>query len=1811
MNKLELINNRYQVIDKLGENNNITAYVVADLWNQHEHVQLNIFQSNVSSSLIDYFSAEFIQFAHLSCKHIIRDLYFNRVTHINNRRMETSLFYFVSEYMDDTTMLTNVIAELSTSEVIDVFVDLCRAIHYLHVKGHIFGSLSLDNAFINNEKKIAMLPSLSMVRIGNYLNFESTRQGYFDDANMLQQKSKLSYKVELFDLGILLLQMVKGKELLEQPEKEVKGLLALESDHGTERAKLLRIVQKLMTNDTEKQFANAQDVIHFINKSFNRNESALYVHELEKLNVHTKLIGQEHILNTVLSTYDQLLKYESTERVILLNGETGTGKTRLLEELEFILKLKGTRVYTSYDLQSMHHDDDQMWLTILRKLMMDSKREVLEKHESYLTEIFPELQEKTNDVIIRPNVTNRMKYRYVNRVTNFIRETVKGKPAFFLIDNIHLANSYTIRMLATILSRAKYENAFIIFTYNEQSDLKNDRFIPFIKGIKERREAKTLTMNDLTVEETAEMIKGILAIPYTPIVFSERIYQSSNGNPLFIIETLKDLFNNDTIYIDPKTGDWHIELPQSGEYDSLRIPTSIEQVLLSQIGGLNDLSRQLLNVMSIYNLRVKLSFLLHNVTATEKDAKVILHELVEKDILTITIEGGEVYYSFQNRLLKDVIYEQMSYHEKRSHHLIVARVLDEQMNAKYLEHQIFHYEKAGVKEKVKLNSLQRALQLRAKGDVNGTIQKLDKALINASNNIERVAFLIEIGKHYLEIDNIGLAVEFLKRAKRFKEADAYDLFYVQIKINLAEIAINQSKLVKCDQYLMQVKERLKTYPCIESDLKVKRFEAVLMTFHGDMEKASELCTAIIAACQDDFPIIKGNAYRQLAYIYTYGKNKAYKAIDLYEKAIELHEMQGYKKGIIYSLNNIGVIYSDHFGGLEIALTYFQQMANVASEVGNIAGEVLGQMNIGVIHFDNGKISTAHSFFKKALKKAEAYPEFKKQSIFLYNNLTQACLSLNDYQQAYHYYSLSRHKIKQYKYVATELHHHYLSTSSLLATFGLYAEARTYDEKILDTKMDETNRVKVTTRLRLFMHYIRTENDAEQYEEYITDILSLSEKLPNKEHRITLILNLIEILWEKQDETHVQMLVPLIKKEMVQIDAPLKRVLLKYYYVLGITDNGSKWEKYLNKSLGYAKTVNCLKSIAKIMKQLGHQYFAIEEYFDAIHFYLESGNRYTHLIKQVPDRFQLSYANLHEYKIVINRIKQLKRYCLSEITKEEIPLKNELSVIETETSLGQLIAHWEEHILYENSAFINYIKDKYVEKVYAENVDPQHILTHLSSNTLKNVELIVEHLTTNTLATRAALFIDDSVRKYKPLVLINIDETEINETMITRIKETKEVVTLVEDRHTSQGALQHPFNQVRRALYIPILDNNDYSEDDGRKRDKPSNILGYLYLESDKILNNLSEQTMVENKPLFNMLALVTEKHLFKTAASIDKLTGTLTRKYLDDALHEAMKRKILYGEHFTMIMYDLDKFKRVNDRFGHQVGDDVLRRLSQVVMEYLQKGEQIGRYGGEEFILLLPKKTLDSAMQLAEEIRRRIESERFFNDETVVTISQGVVSSKQAETVAGLIRKADQALYEAKDAGRNKVLSWDNSYTENVQRMHHLDDIITGDVAQDARNMLAFVELLELMNTNITYEEKLNNFLSRTIEIADAQVGYLFSVTNGHVTEVCQRDSLAKEKLHHVSYNDEFLNAIIEQESGRFIVDWAGSGVKDSITGLLDWYARLAVPVKYKEETIGVIYLISSARNKEFTENDLNIVTVLGQIFTMILNQRTLLQESM
>jgi diguanylate cyclase len=190
-------------------------------------------------------------------------------------------------------------------------------------------------------------------------------------------------------------------------------------------------------------------------------------------------------------------------------------------------------------------------------------------------------------------------------------------------------------------------------------------------------------------------------------------------------------------------------------------------------------------------------------------------------------------------------------------------------------------------------------------------------------------------------------------------------------------------------------------------------------------------------------------------------------------------------------------------------------------------------------------------------------------------------------------------------------------------------------------------------------------------------------------------------------------------------------------------------------------------------------------------------------------------------------------------------------------------------------------------------------------------------------------------------------------------------------------------------------------------------------------NHRLEESLKVSKQEINQLQVNLEA--VRSESLTDPLTSLANRKYFDQALDKALAQSAAGGEPVSLMLTDIDHFKKFNDTFGHLTGDQVLRLVALAVKQNVKGQDLAARYGGEEFAIILPATPLRSALTVADHVRRAVMTKELMKRSTGehlgrVTVSVGVATAHKGETAQSLIERADACLYAAKRNGRNRVM---------------------------------------------------------------------------------------------------------------------------------------------------------------------------------------------
>ena len=235
-----------------------------------------------------------------------------------------------------------------------------------------------------------------------------------------------------------------------------------------------------------------------------------------------------------------------------------------------------------------------------------------------------------------------------------------------------------------------------------------------------------------------------------------------------------------------------------------------------------------------------------------------------------------------------------------------------------------------------------------------------------------------------------------------------------------------------------------------------------------------------------------------------------------------------------------------------------------------------------------------------------------------------------------------------------------------------------------------------------------------------------------------------------------------------------------------------------------------------------------------------------------------------------------------------------------------------------------------------------------------------------------------------------------------------------------------FRSLERTRFLPILIITEQGADDMVIRALDLGVNDYIIRPLDP--NELVARSLTQiRRKRFNDRLRASVKHTIELAVT-DALTGLNNRRYLDNHLNVLFNRSMARGKPLSVLITDIDRFKQVNDTYGHDAGDEVLKEFANRIRSTVRGADLACRYGGEEFVVVMPDTSPEVAAAVAERLRASIEDNGFTlksaGEELKVTASFGIASRQSSVlTPDQLMKQADLALYEAKNTGRNRVVA--------------------------------------------------------------------------------------------------------------------------------------------------------------------------------------------
>lgn len=1802
---MEILNNRYRVIEQKKQSRLCSSYKAIDILNDSKVIQLNILNSKyIPKKFIDFCIDNCSSLGSFNKEGLLCIFEFGLVDMIDNKPVYNKMYYYTIELMDKEDRLINL--QWNREEILHIFIALCQMLNYLNVQGYIYENLNGDTVYYDSKNHSIKLRDLITVELTKYeFTEEFGEEDLFKAPENINEK-EYTVKSQIYSLGVFLLILYLKSNKYNLSNKIINDIIkAMNSysyrgyeDINKFDKNFYSIIEKMIRFDPKDRYDNITAIILDINDKFSTNYKPYKKETLEKLNFDNKLVGRREEIESIMNIYDSLVKYEMLNKIVTVHGETGIGKTKFLKHLEYLLRLKSTNVYSTVDKKVNFKSSEKVFNRFIRQIVSKAKQEVINKYIYDIVKFVPEIADNMDITPAEAIRETKEKFRVINNISNFIEEVFWDKPIIILIDNLHYADDFMLEFILYNFSKCSKNNKLMmVFTYCDGECLKNKKFMEFIYKVKEDIRLDII-LKELNIDEVGTMIKDILSMQNIPDNFTELIYKNTSGNPLFIEELLKDIFLRKFIYINDDSGKWY----KKCDFENLQLPKDMHEALESQINEFDKITYEILSVISIFDKATSLDMISNFIDIEANELKEFIEDLVAKGVLCKKIEDRGFVYDFYNKFLKTYINDRIDKHEKKIKHKLAADMLEKYYldgGSEYLEELIYHLE--GAEDKVKLinyhnKKAETMLSLNNKKDAISSFLKALHYLKNSKSDTKDVLdAMLNVGHLYVQEDQKNTALKYFKEAAALGEEEEYYEEVVDALTSILDIYIEKNYIKEAKVYKKKVKEILDKIDYKEGLIAYNFISASMCLAESKYDDAYNICTETLEKCDEGSIEYKIKFYNIICSIFIY-TNKIKEALQMLNECLDLCSDDNYREKIKI-LNNIGVIYSDYYNDVEKAFECFNTIYNLSKEKNLIYDEIISLINIAFIHYSLNQYDEAYDNYTLALEKAKKY-DYPSIEFYCNTYLGNILYKFGRYSETYKYYLLGKEYIDKSRITERDAGQFYLLGYRIHYICGDVCTAEDYMQKALDSYKDSDIVFRFEIEL-LNLTFKLEQNKYEDIEEVFKELEEKCNTFTNKDTISSIIaVSATNLYLDSRLE---------LSKRLLELINSIKDEVKSYRNITRINfletvlyDNGNIEKLFDVLNSCKEEEQSYLLWIAYLT--IANYFYDKKEFIYASIYYFESCGVILDLALQVPKEFRISFITCNNMVLPFEKFRFIADYY--KYGKNSIDSNIEKIVVNKESDLEKLFNSLNYNEFIKGSFFMDSLRELNSLSLNIKVKDISDVFDNLTTNSIKNMEIIAQYLCYLTIAGRAIVVVENN-KKFEVLASSNNNkELPKDLTIFNRVRDIRKPSVTKDDfvENFNLTACKITSSPIKSSMCIPII--MDGKGDKGIKVLKRNSdiyyvddIIGYIYLESERVLNNINENILKECLKVVKILGVILDKYTTQISSTTDKLTSTLTRKYLEKAINHQFEYCNEYNSSFSILMIDIDLFKDINDRFGHRTGDLVLKEICDIVLENIRETDICGRYGGEEFIVILPETDMYGAYTVAEKVREKIHKGNILKGKRDVTISLGVATfPDHATQYEELIEKVDQALYIAKNTGRNKTVVWSEKYRGKLNPTSKFTGVISGNINQDFRNVSTIIDIIEIVGTSKDREEMLYNALGRIIESTESENGAIFLVEDNKIKEIYAKKAFDKEWPNSEKYNENLVKSAIDNKNNVCTIDWDNISKYDSLSAIPNWKSVIVSPIIKNAKVIAALYLSVSARKKEFTLDDVNFVSILGKI---------------
>jgi len=1571
----------------------------------------------------------------------------------------------VLEYFDGIT-LKSVInsATLTLKTFLWMAIKLTETLGHLHLKNIVHKDITPYNILVNLEKDLIKISDFGIAQVITHENEEIYNPTVIEETLVYMSPEQtgrmnrfVDYRSDLYSLGVTFYEMLTGAVPFKSkdPMELIHAHIAQRPASPRERNQSIPdvisdIIMKLLAKNAEECYQNAFGLMADLEECRWHYEKTGAIEPFEiatrdvsiKFNIPQKFFGRKNEIDIIITAFERVSGTGECE-MLLVSGNPGIGKSALVNEIHRpIVAKRGYFISGKHD--QFRKDVPysaflQAFAGLARQLLTENQERInawkdallkeLGPNGRVITDIIPAIEliiGKQPDLpVLGPDETNN---RFILVFNNFVRVFAsKEHPFVIFLDDLQWADLASMTLIKNIMTDPETRHIFFIGSYRDNEvNVAHPLMLTLEEIQKESVAVITIALAPLDVADVNHLISNFLrSDENVTLPLAELIHQKTNGNPFFINQFLKTLYDLKILFLTPveqlrrtagnRSGwTWDME-----KISAMNVTDNVVELMVESILKFSADAQDILKIAACvgnwFDLET-VSLIQHrSIDATLSDLMTVINE-------GLIVAQGQTYTFYHDRI-QEAVYSLIPSGKRAEMHNRIGKLMLKKISEEDLHEKILYI----------VNQLNLGMSYISTEDERYDLAKLNlRAGIKAKASAAYRSALhyVKTGIELIQQPSIGNG-----GAREKVENTCWGKWY-DVSLSLySEAAVA-------------------AYLCAEYDVMDTYADIVLANARDIFDKANVFETQIrkfmaqnrlLDAVSIGLDALKFLNIRfpqkpaKLHLVFGFMKTK----LALLGKSVDdIYNLPAMKDQKILLamrlLNSIGS--AVYWGKPELVPFIIFKFVSLSLKYGNCTYSPYSYATFGLMLCSIGEIEKGYAFGKmsqRLIEKLDARDQ-KSRVGFVYADFVL------------HWKKHARETL----ILCVEGYKVGLETGDLefaVLNIMVYCINGYYVGKELAGNERETamyssiaESLKQKTQLHLFKLYqqIMVNLQSESTDACVLkgplydEEIMLPQHILANDHVASIVFQWNKfILYYMFREYHKALASCEICEKNIEALIGQINVVIFYFYdslvCLALYDGASLSERnrYLRKALDNAKKLkkwadhapmNHLHKHelvqAEIFRVQGQDMRAMEFYQKAITNAHE--NEYLNeeaiaceraalfYLKRGYDTIGRAYVN-ESYRAYTRwgakaKLRDLE-YRHPDLISKPSKEKSDIGT-DTASSGG-------------TSSILDISTVIKASQAVSSEIDLGKLVKNIMAFSIQNAGaekgfLIMENEDTHTLTIEAAGSIDKTVETIGGQPLEEAGGLSI--AIVNYVRSTKEDLLLgnacEEGMFTNDEYIRQ--NRTKSVLCTPIIHKGK--------------LAGILYLENNITTNAFTRDRLELLHILSSQVAISLENaKLFKMAIT-DGLTELITHKHFMYMLEKEIAQSKRYKNVFSLIMFDIDHFKKFNDNYGHQAGDRVLITISKIAKESLRLSDIIARYGGEEFAVILPETGIKDALFVAEKLREEVEkTELPYNNELLkVTISLGVAvfpdNAKDAET---LIKATDDVLYLSKKTGRNKVTS--------------------------------------------------------------------------------------------------------------------------------------------------------------------------------------------